>query len=123
MPTFASEFGVVSSVAFKYNPTFKYLTVTFIVEKIFDPPQFLDELISHVRKFGTPQSKIGFGIKQTTSHLDPFYVEFRPSLSGAFILDRLALRLQSEKTFISDSQLMVTFTLNKATPPSAEEST
>jgi hypothetical protein len=94
-----------------------------MVEKIFESEQFLDDTISYVQKYRTAQSKIGFGIKQTASYLPPFYIEFRPNLTGAFILSRLGLRLQSEKSFISSSQLRVTFTLNKATDPALEGST
>ena len=112
----ASAFGVVSSTLIKFNPVFKFLTVTFVVDSITSPVNFLNDLLRIVRPYKSRDSKIGLGIKQTASFLPPFYIEFRGNLTGEFILDRLALRLQSQKNFLN-ARLNIVFTINKAVDP------
>ena len=112
-----SASGVVTSTRTDFNRAFKFLTITFVVDSITSPEDFLNELIRRVQPYKSQDSKIGFGIKQSNSLLSPFYIEFRSSLTGGFILHRLALRLQSQKDYLN-TQLNIVFTINKAVDPS-----
>jgi hypothetical protein len=111
-----SASGVVTSTSTIFNPAFKFLTITFVVDSITSPEVFLNELIRRVQPYKSQDSKIGFGINQTASFLPPFYIEFRSSLTGGFILHRLSKRLQSQKNYLN-TQLNIVFTINKAVDP------
>jgi hypothetical protein len=113
---FTTSYGTVSDTRIKFNPVFEFVTLTFIVESIVHPEAFLDDLIQRVQPYRTQYSKIGCAISQVGSFAEPFYIEFRTSVSGEFILHRLSLRLQSQKKYL-DTRLYVVFTANKAKDP------
>jgi hypothetical protein len=114
--SFHSEHAVVSNVTTKFNSTFNFLTLSFEVERVKEAILFFDDILEHIRPYKSQTSKIGCGIRQVDSYLEPFYIEFRSELTGEFIALRLTQRLQSQSKIL-EQPFVITLTINRASDP------